>query len=133
MSIRQAVYEEWRREKLKSARKEKKEQELKEQEAKKKEEDVRDILDMSIDSILSLVPIFEVKLLSFLLCTLQPTLNNIDRKIWVGNFQNIVYYSYKLESCINVNLSKIFTLVSSMTSLKLILNKGTSNLAANEK
>lgn len=39
MSIRQAVYEEWRREKLKSARKEKKEQELKEQEAKKKEED----------------------------------------------------------------------------------------------
>lgn len=38
MSIRQAVYEEWRREKLKSARKEKKEQELKEQEEKKKQE-----------------------------------------------------------------------------------------------
>lgn len=41
MSIRQAVYEEWRKEKLKSARKEKKEQELKKQEEEKKKEEAK--------------------------------------------------------------------------------------------
>lgn len=88
MSIRQAVYEEWRKEKLKSARKEKKEQELKKQEEEKKKEEVRDILDKSTESILSRssVAFSEVKLLSIYLCTLQPTLNNIDGKTWVGNF-----------------------------------------------
>ncbi|XP_062592378.1 zinc finger CCCH domain-containing protein 13-like [Saccostrea cucullata] len=39
MSIRQAVYDEWRREKMKSARKEKKEEEKKKQEEEKKKED----------------------------------------------------------------------------------------------
>lgn len=70
MSIRQAVYEEWRKEKLKSARKEKKEQELKKQEEEKKKEEVRDIFDKSIDSILSFAAFFKVKLLSFHLFTL---------------------------------------------------------------
>ena len=41
MSIRQAVYEEWRKEKMKSARREKKEQELKKQEEEKKKEEVK--------------------------------------------------------------------------------------------
>ena len=41
MSIRQAVYEEWRKEKMKSARREKKEQELKKQEEEKKKEELK--------------------------------------------------------------------------------------------
>lgn len=43
-------------------------------------------LDKSTESILSSVAFSEVKLLSIYLCTLQPTLNNIDKKTWVGNF-----------------------------------------------
>lgn len=40
MSIRQAVYEEWRKEKMKSAKKEKAEHEKKKQEEVKKKEEV---------------------------------------------------------------------------------------------
>lgn len=100
MSIRQAVYEEWRKEKLKSARKEKKEQELKKQEEEKKKEEVRDILDKSTESILSSVAFSEVKLLSIYLCTLQPTLNNIGRKHGLVIFTNNTITAIDLKSCI---------------------------------